>query len=75
MDKQMDLRLERVEKALGTLIESISKYNPSLSQAHDVVQADAELSNGLEECEYHLSPTEPCSASRAPYGVRSASFS
>ncbi len=50
MDKQLDIRFDRVEKALGTLVDSIAKYNPSTQSAHDFVAADAELCKGLEEC-------------------------
>ena len=49
MDKQIDARFDRVEKALGTLVESIAKYNPSLSMAHDAMVAEEELSKGLQE--------------------------
>lgn len=55
MDKIIDTRFERVEKALATLITSISTYNPSPALATDLVAADAELSQGLEQCE----PTLP----------------
>lgn len=49
MDKQLDTRFDRVEKALGTLADSIAKYNPSTHSAREFVAADAELSKGLEE--------------------------
>jgi hypothetical protein len=47
MDKFIDARFERVEKALATLIASISKYNPSPALAQDLVAADQELTDGL----------------------------
>jgi hypothetical protein len=50
MDNIIDQRFERVEKALATLITSISTYNPSITHANDLVAADAELSQGLEQC-------------------------
>jgi hypothetical protein len=50
MDNLIDQRFERVEKALATLITSISTYNPSIPHANDLVAADAELSQGLEQC-------------------------
>jgi len=51
MDEIIDKRFERVEKALATLITSISTYNPAPALANDLVAADAELSQGLEKCE------------------------
>jgi len=48
MDKIIDKRFERVEKALATLINSISTYNPSPALANDLVIADAELNQGLD---------------------------
>ena len=52
MDTLLDVRFERVEKALATLINSISTYNPAPVLANDLVTADAELSQGLEQCEH-----------------------
>ena len=48
MDKYIDARFERVEKALATLVDSISKYNPSTATATELLEADAELSKGIE---------------------------
>jgi hypothetical protein len=50
MDKLIDSRFERVENALAKLIHSISAYNPSPALATDLVTADAELSEGLDQC-------------------------
>jgi hypothetical protein len=50
MDEVIEKRFERVEKALATLITSISTHNPVTSLATDLVVADAELSQGLEQC-------------------------
>jgi len=50
MDHIIDKRFERVEKALATLITSISTHNPVTALATDLVAADAELSEGLEQC-------------------------
>lgn len=50
MDKTLDAQFLRVEKALATLIASISTYNPNPVLAHDLVAADQELSNGLADC-------------------------
>ncbi|EFX06073.1 mediator of RNA polymerase 2 transcription subunit 4 [Grosmannia clavigera kw1407] len=53
MDRFIDARLDRVEKALATVIDSISKYNPSPALAEDLLAADRELSGGLEELQRH----------------------
>jgi hypothetical protein len=52
MDKIIDSQFLRVEKALSTLINSIATYNPSPQLATDLVNADHELSKGLELCTY-----------------------
>lgn len=49
MDKIVDVRFERVEKALATLVESITKYNPQASQAVELANADNELGHGLKQ--------------------------
>lgn len=54
MDRDIDTRFERVENALAKLINSISVYNPSPSSAKDLVDADKELSHGLEQCKQLL---------------------
>ncbi|CZT43463.1 uncharacterized protein RSE6_03507 [Rhynchosporium secalis] len=53
MDNFLDGRFERVEKALATLITSISTYNPAPALANDLVAADAELSDGFEQLTKH----------------------
>ncbi|KUI55970.1 Mediator of RNA polymerase II transcription subunit 4 [Cytospora mali] len=53
MDKYVDARFERVEKALATLVESITKYTPQASQAADLSAADRELARGLRQLEVH----------------------
>ncbi len=53
MDKVIDARFERLEKALGGLIDSVAKYHPSTSLAEDLMAADAELSKGLEQGKYY----------------------
>ncbi|KAE8444000.1 hypothetical protein EG329_001129 [Mollisiaceae sp. DMI_Dod_QoI] len=55
MDVLIDRRFERVEKALATLINSLSTYNPNPALANDLVTADAELSQGLELLSTHQS--------------------
>jgi hypothetical protein len=60
MDDLIDKRFQRVEKALATLINSISTYNPNPSLANDLVAADADLSEGLEQ-------REPVNCVHMPY--------
>lgn len=50
MNKQLDTCFDRVEKALGTLIDSIAKYNPSTTQVQELGNADIELNKGLKDC-------------------------
>ena len=49
MDKLLEVQFHRVEKALATLIASISTYNPNPALANDLVDADTELSDKLAE--------------------------
>ncbi|KAF1832474.1 mediator of RNA polymerase II transcription subunit 4 [Decorospora gaudefroyi] len=49
MDDVLNEQFERVEKALTTLVDSIAAYNPSTQTAIDLVAADAELSEGLDQ--------------------------
>ncbi|KAK6212454.1 hypothetical protein LQW54_005228 [Pestalotiopsis sp. IQ-011] len=53
MDAQMAARFERVEKALATLIDSVSRYNPTISQGTELSAADEELCKGFEELRVH----------------------
>ncbi|OTA56004.1 hypothetical protein K449DRAFT_468573 [Hypoxylon sp. EC38] len=53
MDKQLDICFDRVEKALGTLVDSIAKYHPSVAQVNDLGLADIELNKGLENLQTH----------------------
>ncbi|KAG7113754.1 Mediator of RNA polymerase II transcription subunit 4 like protein [Verticillium longisporum] len=53
MDEFIDARFERVEKALASLVESVSKYHPYAKQALDLQEADKELSQGLELVQQH----------------------
>ncbi|KAI1348207.1 vitamin-D-receptor interacting mediator subunit 4-domain-containing protein [Xylaria sp. FL0043] len=55
MNKQLDACFDRVEKALGTLIDSIAKYNPSTNQVQELGSADAELTKGLRDLQTHQS--------------------
>lgn len=49
MDKIIDTRFERLEKALMGLIDSVTKYHPSMSLAEELRVADEDLSKGLEQ--------------------------
>ena len=51
MDKIVDNRFERLEKALTSLIDSVNKYHPSTLHAQELEAADNELSRCLEEGE------------------------
>ena len=53
MDKVIDTRFDRLEKALANLIDSISKYTPSGTQAGDLVASDKDLSDGLDQLQTH----------------------
>ncbi|KAM0286513.1 hypothetical protein ACHAQH_000941 [Verticillium albo-atrum] len=53
MDEFIDARFERVERALASLVESVSKYHPYAKQALDLQDADKELSQGLELVQQH----------------------
>ncbi|KAL2875752.1 hypothetical protein SGCOL_009064 [Colletotrichum sp. CLE4] len=53
MDKIIDARFERVEKALAVLIESVSKYHPHAKQALDLHEADHDLTKGLDDVQIH----------------------
>lgn len=56
MDTFIDRRFERLEKALANLIDSVTKYHPSVLHAQELEAADNELSKGLEEGRF-LSPS------------------
>jgi hypothetical protein len=49
MDKQVDFRFERIEKALANLIESITKFHPSTVQSNQLEIAETELAKSLDE--------------------------
>ncbi|KAK6592266.1 mediator of rna polymerase ii transcription subunit 4 [Botrytis cinerea] len=57
MDKIIDARFDRVEKALVNLIASISKYSPAPALAQDLVLADQELNDGLSLLNQHQQNT------------------
>jgi hypothetical protein len=58
MDKYIDTRFDRVEKALTSLIDSIAKYTPSTSQANELAASDRELAAGLMELQTHQANNE-----------------
>lgn len=49
MDDVLQAQFERVEHALGTLVDSIASYNPNPQAATDLVAADEQLSHGLDQ--------------------------
>ncbi|CAI6090893.1 unnamed protein product [Clonostachys chloroleuca] len=53
MDKYIDGRFERLEKALAVLVDSVNKYHPSIAHAREIELADSELSKGLEDVQTH----------------------
>jgi hypothetical protein len=55
MDIILDAQLQRVETSLNALLDSIITYNPSITAADNLLVADDELSNGLEQRVFHLS--------------------
>ncbi|KAF1985764.1 hypothetical protein K402DRAFT_394374 [Aulographum hederae CBS 113979] len=53
MNTLLQTRLQRVDTALSTLIESFTTFNPNPAVAVDLVAADDGLSDGLEELVHH----------------------
>ncbi|KAL6862922.1 hypothetical protein ACO1O0_003165 [Amphichorda felina] len=53
MDTYIDIRFERLEKALASLIDSVNKYHPSTIHARELEAADEELIKGLEQIQTH----------------------
>lgn len=49
MDAILQAQFQRVETALNSLIDSISAYTPSPVDALALIEADDELSRGLEQ--------------------------
>lgn len=50
MEAIMQSRLDRVETALNTLIDSIASYIPSTNAASDLLEADDELNESVDQC-------------------------
>lgn len=65
MDDMLAAQFERVEKALGTLVDSIAAYNPSPQAAIDLVAADDQLSQGLDRLAKHQANNARIQALRA----------
>jgi hypothetical protein len=53
MDETLQAQFQRIEVALGTLVESIAAYNPSPQAAAELIAADDELSRGLDKLTQH----------------------
>jgi hypothetical protein len=53
MEKDLDGRFERLEKAIGTMIDSLGKNMPSKKIAEDLLAAERELFDGLKLLERH----------------------
>ncbi|KAH6644025.1 vitamin-D-receptor interacting mediator subunit 4-domain-containing protein [Boeremia exigua] len=53
MDDILQAQFDRVEQALGTLVDSIASYNPNPQAAIDLVAADDGLSHGLDQLARH----------------------
>ncbi|KAI4605146.1 hypothetical protein J4E83_010776 [Alternaria metachromatica] len=53
MEDVLNEQFERVEKALTTLVDSIAAYNPATQAAVDLLAADDELSQGLDQLAKH----------------------
>lgn len=55
MEAIMQSRLDRVETALNTLIDSIASYIPSTNAASDLLEADDELNESVHQCKFLIS--------------------
>ncbi len=53
MDKDLDRRFDRIEKAIGQMIDALAKNHPSEKAAEELLAADAELTEGLKLLETH----------------------
>lgn len=60
MDAVIRNQLDRIETALNALIDSITSYNPSIHDATDLLAADDELNNGVEQCKSSLYTEQDC---------------
>ncbi|KAK4031833.1 vitamin-D-receptor interacting mediator subunit 4-domain-containing protein [Parachaetomium inaequale] len=53
MEQDLDSRFERLEKALGNMIDALAKNNPSDKVAEELLAAEADLSESLKLLETH----------------------
>ncbi|KAG7287174.1 Mediator of RNA polymerase II transcription subunit 4 [Staphylotrichum longicolle] len=53
MEKDLDGRFERLEKAIGQMIDTLAKNNPSSKVAEELLAAERELTEGLKLLETH----------------------
>ena len=53
MDKDLDRRFDRIEKAINQMIDALAKNHPSEKAAEELLAADAELTEGLKLLETH----------------------
>ncbi|PSS05150.1 vitamin-D-receptor interacting mediator subunit 4-domain-containing protein [Coniella lustricola] len=53
MDKYIDERFERLERALANLTDSIANYTPQPAAAHELMAADRALADGLQQLQIH----------------------
>ncbi|KAL6715149.1 hypothetical protein ACLMJK_007413 [Lecanora helva] len=53
MNNLLQTRLDRIDTALATLIDSIAVYSPSITAANTLLEADDELQNGLKQLVQH----------------------
>lgn len=65
MDAYVDTRLERVERALVTLTESVSKYKPLPAQGAELSNADDALAIALHQLQTHQTNHQTLSALHA----------
>ncbi len=59
MDAIIQSRLDRVDNALSTLIDSIASYIPSVPAATDLLVADDQLSECVDQCKVFTVDCEP----------------
>jgi hypothetical protein len=58
MDAVLQEKLDGVETTLNALIESIASYNPSVAAVTDLLAADDQLNQGVEQCTCILQAVE-----------------
>ena len=46
--------LDQIEAALNALVDSLTSYNPSITAATNLLLADDELTDRLDQCEYSI---------------------